>query len=65
MEDMKNDSKSIKSNNNSSISNQKEWQFLQTAINEAGLTDFYQTYNDLANTSTNLVATNNNNTKLI
>lgn len=37
---------------NTSNSNQKEWQFLQTAINEAGLTDFYQTYNDLANGST-------------
>lgn len=46
-------------NNNSVSSNQKEWQFLQTAINEAGLTDFYQTYNDLANTSTSLTAGNN------
>jgi len=31
--------------------NQKEWQFLQTAINEAGLTDFYQTYNELTNST--------------
>lgn len=62
IDDMKNQSKNAKpSGAYSSNSNQKEWQFLQTAINEAGLTDFYQTYNDLANTSCNVVATNNNN----
>jgi len=41
----------IKQSLNNTNNNQKEWQFLQTAINEAGLTDFYQTYNELTNSS--------------
>ena len=39
------------STNRKSTNINKEWQFLQSAINEAGLTDFYQTYNDLTSTS--------------